>query len=235
MAHTDTYFDLMDAFVQDGCPVCRLALAAVHHSIESVNYEFVNDPGFRKQTRAAYGFCNFHAYQWLRQAHPLGTALIYDEVLSIITEPLHGLTFRRSSILGGLTTLLNARNGENGGERPLLEPSGVCPACRVLADQTEMLVATLVESIHEPAFREAYAASASLCLPHLRDALRAAPDEAAFATLRDVAVAGQEQLMSQLREIIRKHDYRFRDEPSGEERGATTRAVEHVIGAKGVD
>lgn len=99
MTQTRTYFDLLDAFGQDGCPVCRLALAGVQHSFESINYDGVNDLGFRQQTRAAHGFCNRHAYQWLQTAHILGTALIYDQLLTDTTDVLERMRFRKASIL----------------------------------------------------------------------------------------------------------------------------------------
>jgi hypothetical protein len=113
-------------------------------------------------------------------------------------------------------------------------PSGRCPACQVLAESEEMLVQTLLATLPQPAFREAYMASAGVCLPHLRQALGQVEDEPTFTVLRDVAIAGEERLLAQLRDIIRKHDYRFRGEPVGAERGAAERAVHHVIGAPGI-
>src|SRR5262245_23258522 len=91
MGKTQTYHDLMAAFTQGGCPVCRMTLRAVDHYIDSINYEFINDPGFRAAVEPAWGFCNVHAQQWLRQAHPLGTAIIYQNVLRRISKELRGL------------------------------------------------------------------------------------------------------------------------------------------------
>ena len=61
-----------------------------------------------------------------------------------------------------------------------------------------------------------------------------APDARAFGALREEAIAGEERRLGQLREVIRKHDYRFRGEPTGEETGAGERAVHHVVGAPGI-
>jgi hypothetical protein len=237
MNRTMTYFDLLDAFGEDGCPDCRLALAAIDHYIDSVNYEFVNDSGFRDEVRAANGFCTEHAHQWLKGANVLGTAIIYTDVLVHLTEELRRIHHPKPTFLRGMVSLLNHR-GEQGGEPDdpcdSLVPDGGCPACRVRAEQELRAIATLLEVVGEADFREAYAKSAGLCLPHLRRALCAAPDEDAFAAVRDVAIAGEERLVQQLREIIRKHDYRFRDEPSGPERGAAERAVQHAAGARGL-
>jgi len=76
----------------------------------------------------------------------------------------------------------------------------------------------------------AYAASDGLCLPHLRLALDAAPNDRVFRALRARALQTQETMIAQLNETIRKHDYRFRHEPAGEEKGSPQRAVDHVAG-----
>jgi hypothetical protein len=117
-------------------------------------------------------------------------------------------------------------------ECTLLKPDGQCPFCRVRDEAAAMAVTALIAGLSEPEFRAAYAQSATLCIPHLRQALcRAAPEE--FAMLREVAIAQVGQLRRQLREIIRKHDYRYRHEPAGIERGAAQRAVYHVAGWPG--
>ncbi|HEV2067498.1 MAG TPA: hypothetical protein VGR08_11750, partial [Thermomicrobiales bacterium] len=64
----------------------------------------------------------------------------------------------------------------------------------------------------------------------LRRALSQANGRGAFACLRDHALDRQDALLGHLNEIIRKHDYRHREEPSGEEKGAAIRAVRHVAG-----
>lgn len=232
MDRTATYYDLLDAFEQEGCPVCRLALTAVHHYLDSINYDSVNDPGFQHEIRSSLGFCNEHAYQWLRQAHVLGTALIYREILKTLTAGLRDVRYHKPPLLGGLLD-----HGANHADQEIdaLAPAGICPACRLLADEEQTALKTLLESSDEPEFRETYGQSADLCLPHVTMALRSAPDRASFAVIRDVALAQQDRLTEQLGEVIRKHDYRFRDEPIGEEKGAVQRAVHHVAGEHAVD
>ncbi|MGH2562118.1 MAG: DUF6062 family protein [Thermomicrobiales bacterium] len=232
MSHTTTYFELLDAFAQEGCPVCRLSLAAVHRFLEGINYEGVNDTGVRARTRAAFGFCNRHSHQWLKLAHVLGTALIYKDVVADVTVSLRALRYQRSGLRGNLPRLA-ARRDEDGAVAGLV-PSGDCLACQRQTEETRVLVATLTDSLRQRDFQVAYAESPGVCLPHLREALRAAPTAAVFETLRDHAVSRQEQLASHLGEVARKHDYRYSDEPLGEEREAAVRVVAHVAGARGV-
>lgn len=230
--HSSTYFDLLDACREDGCPICRLALAAVRHYLDSMNYDSVNDPGFQQLTEAADGFCNQHAAQWLQQANVLGTAMIYKRVLERLTPALQELApvHHNGTLLGGL---LNHDAGEDG-VAPL-EPAGACPACLLLADVERLALTTLISSLGETELHDAYLGSAGLCWPHLIIALARTSDAATFVTLRDHALGVQRRLIGQLGEVIRKHDYRFRDEPLGEERGSVQRAVRHVAGEPGVD
>jgi hypothetical protein len=235
MSRTQSYYDLLDAFGQDDCPICRLALASVCRYIEAINYESVGDPTIRRQLGASLGFCNEHAYQWLRQAHVLGTATIYLDVLTRLTERLQEVPFRRQTLLTGVVSLLAPRANREDREDAcaVLEPTGRCPACGVLEQTEKMLVDTLLAGLSEPAFSDAYTASAGLCLPHLRLVFCQTDDEAAFKVLRDVAAVHQERLLEHLREIIRRHDYRFAGGPAGAERGARERAVRYVVGAHG--
>lgn len=235
MGHSTTHYDLLDAFKETGCPVCGLALRAVSHYIDSINYEFVNDPGFRSEIEPAWGFCNAHAQQWLLHAHPLSTALIYEAVLGRVRAELKRVRYEEG-FFANASSFLGLGKGRTGGAaRGDLRPVGQCPACRTREQQERTTVDVITEGLGEPSFRAAYVASNGLCLPHLRLALEMVTNQEDFATLRDNAVAKYDQISRQLREIIRKHDYRFRDEPTGEERGATERAVWQIASVPGID
>jgi hypothetical protein len=228
------YYDLRDACALPGCPVCRLTLESVHHYIESMNYDSVNDPGFRAATRAAHGFCNLHAYQWLRQANVLGTAMIYRQVCADVQAELERMSFHESGWLETLATRLE-HQPEHRPDCDVLMPTGQCPVCKSAERRERTLIDGVLEGMAEPAFRKQYQAeSTGLCTRHLRMALCATTDASIFQTLRDAAVARHGRLRDQLAEIIRKHDYRFTDEPVGEERGATQRSVEQFTGAQGI-
>lgn len=226
-----THHNLLDAFGEEGCPVCRLAAAAVTRYFGVLNYEAAGDPGVRLKLRDSHGFCARHAHQLVEETHVLATATIYAEILPDLITRLRALPFRKPG-LGAAVARLNPRADRfrRDDTMPTLVPSDPCPACRVLADTEAMVIATLLDSLPEASFRETFTKSDGLCLPHLRRALAQAPTETAFRTLRDTALAQEERLLAQLQEIIRKHDYRFREELSGEERGAGDRAIRHVSG-----
>ncbi len=216
--------DLFDAFGQPGCPLCTLVTTAVNRYMGSTNYDSVSDPDVRRHFEMSQGFCTPHAHQWLREAFVLGTAHIYRDVLLVTERALRGQTFR------GAGGVLGALRGRKGGEFPELQPSEGCPACAIRDETEARLLKTLLRGLDDQTFVTAYAASDGVCLPHLRLALAAASSERVFQALRSRALQTQETLIAQLNETIRKHDYRFRHEPAGEEKGSPHRAVSHVAG-----
>ena len=230
MDRSKTHYDLRDAFSGDGCPVCVLAQTAVDRYFASLNYEAAGDRGVRAHLRQTLGFCQRHAHQWLAVSHVLATAVIYAEVLDQARNDLRALSYRRSK--PRLPSLLRSRGSGDPDTATNMPPraSAPCPACVVHTDSDRMLLSTLLSGFTDSAFRDAFARSQGLCLPHLRPALAHSPDEATFTTLRNAALAQQETLLAHLQEVIRKHDYRFTEELAGDERGAGPRAIRHVVG-----
>jgi hypothetical protein len=229
MNRTPAYFDLLEALAAETCPVCQLGLSAVDRYIKAINYESAGDHVMRGQLRAAFGFCNVHAYLWLRNAHLLGTASIYVDVVTHSRNALRTLAFQPATLLDSVTGLLG-RPSPHGNAADSLAPHALCLICQHLSETEAMLIRTLLAVLLDPPFQNAYRTSSGLCLPHLRLALGQSNDEATFAFLRDHAVAREERLLAQLREIVRRHDYRYMDEPVGEERGAAERAIQHTVG-----
>ena len=224
MINPVSYHDLLDAFSEPGCPVCRLALRSIERFIASTNRDLVNTPDVWNEIMASQGFCNLHAQQWLSTAHPLGTAFIYEALLERIGKEIER---QKPGKGGGLRSRLGAGNPS------ALMPEKRCLVCLHREEQEALLIATLLKGFGETSFRTLYQRSPGLCVPHLRTALGAANGEV-FDLLRNHALNEQARLRDQLKEIIRKHDYRYRDEPIGEERDATERAVNLIAGAKGI-
>ena len=223
--------DLFDAFAVSGCPVCTLAGQAVLRYMTSTNYDSVSDPEIRKLFEASQGFCNRHAHQWLREAFVLGTAHIYRDVLLVDTEDLRRQSFRGQP----LAQKMGAMFGRGRAEAPLARATEPCPACVILEETESRLLRTLNKGLGDSTFSDAFATSDGLCIPHLRVALASAPNQVAFNALKARSLQTQDLLIAQLNETIRKHDYRFRHEPAGEEKGSPHRAVDHVAGAEGID
>jgi hypothetical protein len=221
-------FEVREALAQPGCAVCHLAVRSVGRLIQSVAYEQVNDPGLRKQLRAARGFCNEHAYRWLREARSvLGTALIYRDVLHAAIDAVEagqGKNGQRNGLLRGLLGSASVSNGRE----------GLCPACRVQSEAEARYLEALIASV--VADTEAAAAlerSDGLCYRHTLAALRVGGPAAELIV--DGLRQKIDELLQDLDEVIRKEDYRFRDEPrTNGERTAPSRAIAWAAGAEGL-
>jgi len=61
------YHELLEAFPDPGCAVCRRAEEAVDDAIRGILHEHVNDAGFRAELHALRGFCHAHAWRLVRQ------------------------------------------------------------------------------------------------------------------------------------------------------------------------
>lgn len=232
MPPTTRNLRLDEALALPGCPVCQLVAQRVAQTLESIQNELVLDPAYRAQVDAAWGFCSVHAQQWLDEAQPLSTAIIYEAVLGRISRELERVAPTRSGLSGQLRSRIPGGRGK--GCTALVE-SETCPLCLARAEQERQVVAHLLEELRSAAFRERYAASDGLCVAHVNLALCAGPDAEALEAMRDRMFRTQEALRGQLREVIRKHDYRYRDEVSGPEWNAVEQAVRHVAGVRGID
>lgn len=81
-----------------------------------------------------------------------------------------------------------------------------CEACEVKANTRHSLAKNIKRRKREEAVLERLVA-AQLCLEHVELACRALPEQA-----RAPLIAQHDELLGHLREVIRKHDYRFSDE-----------------------
>jgi hypothetical protein len=223
------FYDLRDALAQPSCPVCRLKADAVDRSIDILLWENVNDSGARQNIRQARGFCHQHAWQLIRGGASSGSVIIMRDVLQNVLrilenarlEPVVPVPFFRRTQPAAATAELVAE----------LSPQVPCPVCAQAETAESALITTLVEGLPgENGLLQAYQASEGLCLPHLRQALSTARDPAVSAALVETQCAIWEKLEGHLSEIIRKLDYRFREEPRGEETGAAARAVAALSG-----
>ncbi|HEX8968834.1 MAG TPA: DUF6062 family protein [Chloroflexota bacterium] len=221
-------FEVAAALREPGCAVCRTALRSVERLIRSIAYEQVNDPALRARLRHVGGFCNRHAHQWLREAsNVLGTALIYRDVLRTALAELESGSTASAQRGGLLRSLLGSAAGSSMAD-------DTCPACQTQLEAEARYLEALLDVLNsDEEGRAALAASSGLCRRHTLAARRTGTPGAARVlqqtrrTLTD--------LLSDLDEVIRKEDYRFRHEPRSEaERTAPSRAIAWAAGFDGL-
>jgi len=217
------YFDLIEAFSEPGCPVCRVSLELARHYVDSILYEYVNDPGVRDEIRKSHGYCNEHAWWMLDVGGAgLGIAIFQRDIVQTVLD----LT----------ETLPNGRNAPQSAQELLkrLQPTAECPVCAHRRTMDDITLDTLLQHIGDEKLARALVGSAGLCLPHFSRALELVDNAEALKQLVALQQSTLTRLRDDLAEFIRKNDYRFRDEGFGKEGDSWRRAIGIVSGERGV-
>ncbi len=237
MGRTMSFYDMRDALAQADCAVCRLKAKAGDQYLDSLLWESVNDPGVREVIRLALGFCHEHAWELARHRASIGVTIIMNDVLGNVLDVMEDARFQAPSVLSLRRTqeALDPRQPASATADVVtqLTPQLRCPVCIQVEKMEDIYLRTLIESLlGEDGLLDVFESSDGLCLPHFRQTLTRVRDKAVFEALVNAQRAIWEQLTDQLREIIRKSDYRYQNEPRGEESGASLRAIAALSGAR---
>lgn len=230
--HPFMYHDLLDAFDQPGCPVCRLSARSVRRYLDSLFYEFVNDATARDSLVNSHGFCAEHAGLLLetRIADALGASIIYRNIVKIILE-----NFPKSSSGSTTSTIPGPAKERTRLINKFIRAThipGRCPACEQREASSDRALEGLSNSLDDEKLRLVIQGSDGLCFPHLAQLLERiqGPDTVKF--LLGVTQKNLEILQLEMGELIRKNDYRFQSEgiTDGEGR-AWKKAMRMISGA----
>ncbi|HYO49705.1 MAG TPA: DUF6062 family protein [Chloroflexia bacterium] len=234
-------FDVLLALGQPGCPVGRVTRQAVSAYLEAISYESVTDVSLRERLGRSLGYCAPHGQEWLGLKDSLGTALIYNDVFGRVLAALEAAsssqgreTSGAGSLLDMVQKALGSRAAPDGLGRAIadaIESSGPCPACLYASEIEHRMVAACAAGLAYKRFRETYQAhDMGLCLPHFGAVLRRLPQQQLVSALVGMQVAHLRRSRAHLAEVIRKGDYRHKDEERGEEYKAPARSVEQAAG-----
>jgi len=246
MATLSTYH-LEEAFEQEGCSICRLVATSENGFLEQFLWEGVNDPFLRGELLTSLGFCHDHAWQAAAKdarygATGIGT--VYEHlgretraalerylVIERAGRALAPTGWRR--VAQRWLGRLGLARGAASSVPNELEPHAPCPVCRVHDDAERRYASWLVEHLDEARFRQAFAASNGLCLPHLRRALMLADDETSRTFLLQTTASKVGALAHDLGEYIRKHNWQYRDEVKTEnEMASWIRVIAFFVGER---
>ena len=149
--------------------------------------------------------CNTHA--WQLSGQPTLVRAIAEARLRSALAQLNGIDANNGRLTRGQAVL----------------PVAACPFCAAMTAAAQVTVSGGSAMSPWP-----------LCVPHLSIAMEQAPGRDHLQELAGAAIAEYSTLEQELSELIRKSDYRFRDEPRGPEATAWWRAARMLAGAPGV-
>ncbi len=211
---------LSKACTQGGCVLCRLAEEDTQRYLETWKDETFTEVDIREVLRRSRGFCHTHTWQLVEMGASLPLAVAYRDVITDAIE-------RLQQVKGG------SRRHWFEAKRELTEPTALCPACQKKKQSLTRLVVSLREALADASFYASFSASMGLCLPHFQLTCELRPLDKVdiwLPLLRNAQLGCMERLDEQLREMIRKHDYRFRGERRGDEMRSWQSAARLVAG-----
>ena len=213
--HT-TYYEVLDAIKDnDCCPLCKLEAESVRRYLDSVLYEAVNDPDTRAELIRSRGYCKQHTHTLAKLGNALGITIIYMDQVKLVTQ-----------LLDNLPASLPKRSKR----RQVWQRDESCPACHVQSECRKRYTITLLRGLSEEEMRSAYTNSSGLCIPHFLHVLGETQEPEAYRYLIAQQQAKVKDLMHDLEEFHRKHDYRFTKEGFGKESDSWLRATRLIVG-----
>jgi len=204
--------------------------------MDTWQYEGFSDVEHRHKLIQSRGFCPLHTWQLVQQNTTSQLALVYREVL---TDVLDDLDHDYSQPGDGESRCESAwkawrrRWRHRKAANPAYEQ---CPICHIRTNAEERFVAMLLEQLRSEEIRTLLCQSTGLCLLHFTQARHQAEvgDPVVLRYLLECQRTCMQRVLEEVRESIRKHDYRFADEPRGDEMTSWRRAAKLCVGNPGV-
>ena len=231
---------LRAAFKREGCPVCTVVLENMDLVMDTWNYEGFTDVEQRHTLIRSGGFCPLHTWQLVQNKVPFQLAVVYQEVLTDILDDLNRDTHALTTVSldeAAHETAWKKLWKRKGHQRKAVGPAyDHCPICRIRAAAEERFTGTLLEQLSSQEMRALLCQSTGLCLQHFAQARRRAEsrDPDILRSLLECQRTCIQRVLEEVRESIRKHDYRYIDEPRGSEMTSWRRAAKLCAGNPGV-
>lgn len=229
---------LRAAYGREGCPVCLVVLESLEHSMDVWEFEGFTNVEHRHQLIRSRGFCPLHTWQLAQRHNAFQLALVYNEVLTDVLQELDAddsqVSPNRGAPKRGSIWNRGWRKRNHQGEtRPAFED---CPFCQSRDSVQERLISTLVQLLKHEEERTLLSRSTGLCLTHLTQARQFAEEHHPenVPHLLIIERTCLQRVVEELRELARKHDYRFSNEAQGDEMLSWRRGAELSAGNPGM-
>ena len=232
---------LLQACEREGCPVCLVTLERMERVMDFWQYEWASEWKNRQLLIHSKGFCSRHTWQLTQLTNvpaSFALAMVYRSILPDLLEDverdLAQVKAGRGSARGHFWRRLWKRKRdrpEQVGETAFFRD---CPFCQRQSEIEQALLQELLTMLSVETFGTRLRATTGFCLPHFTQAARKAKNDVQRTILLETQRDCLQRNMGELDELVRKHDYRFLQEPRGEEMTAWRRAVELLVGNRGV-
>jgi hypothetical protein len=235
---------LRAACEREGCPVCTVVLEYLERSIDNWEYEGFSDVQHRHELIRSRGFCPLHTWQLAQRSNGFRLGLIYNEILTDVEQKLDR-DYSKLTVTDGTVSKRKSslkRWWWRRFHRTVETPTKVnprydqCPFCHTRSNVEQRLISTLVQQLRAEEMRLLLSQSTGLCLVHLTQARHQAEVEEPMVLHHILAcqLTCTRRVLEEVRELIRKHDYCFSDEPQGQEMTSWRRGAELCAGNPGV-
>ena len=235
--HLDT-IPVWDAVKQDTfCPLCYLRDKNEQTDVERFLGGSVMEPDIRIKVNEK-GFCPRHQQMLYDQKNRLGHALLMQSRLKTLREK--ALPLLENAQKGVKPGLL--KGDRSGGVKSAAEKlagmTGGCIICESVKENTERYARTLLHLYKtDKAFQKAFEGSKGVCMRDLPLLMTLADETLSGETLRAFLTTlyalqkrEMDKLQAELDGFCVKFDYRNKDKPWGDSRGALERTVNRLRG-----
>ncbi len=235
---------LRAACEREGCPVCTVVLEYLDRAIDNWEYEGFTDVAHRYELIHSRGFCPLHSWQLAQRSNGFRLGLIYNEILTDVEQKLDhdyrtlvandDANSKRESVLKRWRRKWFHQEDE--APKRVNPRFDQCPFCRNRSNVEQRVVSTLIQQLRSEEMRLLLSQSTGLCLVHLEQARHQAEIEEPTVSRHILAcqLTCTRRVLEELRELVRKHDYRFSDESRGEEMTSWRRGAELCAGNPGI-
>jgi hypothetical protein len=214
------YFEVIEALAKTAeCALCVLEANSLKRYFDALLYEMVNDPQVRKELAQSKGYCPRHAHMLLDCHSGFGTAILYQDQVTAFIEYLTSLS----------STGLRRFSARTARE---WKAHAGCPACRIQMESRERAISVFLDGMAEPDMRNAFERSAGFCVPHFFTVIESAKPPDVRKYVNQIQQDKYADLLHDLNEFNRKHNYRFSHETMGKEGDSWARAVRMLVGQR---
>jgi len=211
-----SYYNLLETFKQDGCPICLLLQKTIDGYFESLLYENVNDPFVRKGIKGSFGYCKKHSIQIEKVAEHS----FQDFGLAIIIEDLANMLIERYKDLN--------KPAEKQGRRK--RSPKVCPACIYENTFKEIYASEIARGIKDEKFFNKFKDGSGLCFDHLIAVKKYITDSSDLKKLLEFQESVVKKTIQDLRSFIKKHDYLNKEPITITDAEARKKTLRKIVG-----